>query len=223
MGVFLFSQVNTRARPRFGDRGQGARHLGVRERSDAPLRRPPEMRHLLHLLILHRWHRVHHAKRRNLVYKACPIVQVAREEVFLMKRVEGYYWVREQGNSTLIIAIFREGAWAFGDGDSCTNETALDVIDGPLAPPSDEKIRNWKTRYQQTLDARKNAEIKDPTGGWDWMDGYYWVRVGADPAPILAQYCEGWGTAAGDQELDDKIKILDGPLIPPALAKPPMA
>ena len=36
---------------------------------------------------------------------------------------------------------------------------------------------------------------------------------------MLAQYLEGWGEAAGEREFDKVLEILDGPLVPPQVAK----
>lgn len=135
-----------------------------------------------------------------------------------MSRQEGFYWVRERAEGTLIVAAFREGQWALGDGPEFADESNLDVVGDPLTPPTAGYGADWKTRYDQIFQTRKAAGTKDPTGGWDWMEGYYWVRVEGRPEPVLAQYFEGWGEAAGEQEFDE-VKIIDGPLIPPQLAK----
>lgn len=135
-----------------------------------------------------------------------------------MARVEGFYWVRERDAGEVIIAAFRDGQWNFGDGDGLNDESKLDVIAGPLKPPSAEQAAGWKQRYDQVLAARKKAGRKNPTSGWDWMDGYYWVRVGGNSTPILAQFLEGWGEAAGEQEFDE-VEIIDGPLVAPHVAK----
>lgn len=135
-----------------------------------------------------------------------------------MARVEGFYWVRERDEGSVIIAAFRGGEWTFGDGDGFTDESNIIVITGPLMPPSADQAAGWQDRYQQLLSARKAAGQKDPTGGWDWLDGYYWVRAGNDPTPVLAQYFEGWGEAAGEREFN-KVEIVDGPLIPPQVTE----
>ena len=135
-----------------------------------------------------------------------------------MSRKEGFYWVRERGEGALIIAAFRDGQWTFGDGDELADESNLDVVGDPLTPPTPQQAAGWKARYDQIIQVRKAAGEKDPTGGWDWLDGYYWVRVDGEPEPVLAQYMEGWGDAAGDQEFDE-VEIIDGPLIPPQVAK----
>ena len=135
-----------------------------------------------------------------------------------MARVEGFYWVRERDEGSVIVAAFRGGEWTFGDGDGFAHELDIDVIAGPLMPPSTEQTAGWEVRYQQALNARKSAGQEDPTGGWDWLDGYYWVCAGDDPTPVLAQYLEGWGDAAGEREFD-KVEIIDGPLVPPQVAK----
>ena len=135
-----------------------------------------------------------------------------------MARVAGFYWVRENDESSVIIAAFRGGEWTFGDGDGFTDESNITVIAGPLMPPTAEQAAGWQTRYQQLVSARKVAGQTDPTGGWDWLDGYYWVRAGNNPAPVLAQYFEGWGEAAGGREFDT-VEIIDGPLIPPQVTE----
>lgn len=136
-----------------------------------------------------------------------------------MARVEGWYWVRERDEGSVVIAAFRGGEWTFGDGDYFADESDIDVLSGPLTPPDSQQAAGWKERYQQVLKARKTAGQKDPTGGWDWLEGHYWVRVEDDPSPVLAQYLEGWGEAAGEREFDRVLEILDGPLVPPQVAK----
>ena len=101
-----------------------------------------------------------------------------------MARVEGFYWVRERDEGSAIVAAFRGGEWTFGDGDGFAHELDIDVIAGPLMPPSTEQTAGWEVRYQQALNARKSAGQEDPTGGWDWLDGYYWVCAGDDPTPV---------------------------------------
>lgn len=139
-----------------------------------------------------------------------------------MVRAEGLYWVREQDEGELIIAAFRRpspggrGAWTFGDGET-VDEQDLTVVAGPLTPPGPDITATWHARYARILEARRKIEGGDPTGGWDYLDGYYWVKVPDRSAPILAQYLEGWGAAAGDEEFT-RVDVLDGPLIPPLVA-----
>jgi hypothetical protein len=135
-----------------------------------------------------------------------------------MARVEGLYWVRERDEGELIIAAFRAGDWTFGDGETFDDERNLTVVAGPLEPPDPKVAATWKHRYDQILGARKRNEGVDPTGGWDYLDGYYWVRIPGRAHPVLAQYLEGWGAAAGVEEFSS-VEVVDGPLIPPHVTK----
>lgn len=136
-----------------------------------------------------------------------------------MGREEGWYWVREQDEGEVLIAIHRGGEWTFGDGEPLEDETTLDVVAGPLTPPSSEQAATWKARYDELLRTRKRLNGgKDPLLGWDYLTGYYWVRLPGKEQPILAQYYEGWGAAAAEGEFKT-VEILDGPLIAPRLAK----
>ena len=135
-----------------------------------------------------------------------------------MARVEGLYWVRERAEGQLIIAAFHDGEWTFGDGETFDDESNLTVVEGPLEPPTAEVAATWKDRYAEILKARRKVKGKDPLAGWDYLDGYYWVRVPGKAAPLLAQYFEGWGAAAGEEEFTT-VEVIDGPLIPPQVAK----
>jgi hypothetical protein len=135
-----------------------------------------------------------------------------------MARVEGFYWVRERDEGEVLIALYRSEEWTFGDGEPFDDETNLDVVAGPLLPPSAEVTATWKQRYDEILRTRKRVSRKDPTAGWDYLPGYYWVRLPDAPEPILAQYYEGWGAAADEGEFD-KVEIMDGPIPPPQVAK----
>jgi hypothetical protein len=135
-----------------------------------------------------------------------------------MARVEGYYWVRERVEGDPIIARFEDGEWTFGDGEYFTDERHLTIAPGPLVPPSPEIAATWRQRYDDLLKSQKKATRKDPTGGWDYLFGYYWVRTPDYDEPILAQYMEGWGEAAGEEEID-KVEILDGPIPAPQITK----
>jgi hypothetical protein len=139
-----------------------------------------------------------------------------------MKRVEGFYWVdvREEGGP--LVAVFRDGEWTLGTGEFYEDREDAPVVGGPLAPPADDVIATWKSRYDKVLKAYLKIEGKNALQGWDYLDGYYWVRVPGKPAPILAQYFEGWGAVDEvDGELfgeDVSVEILDGPLIPPQIS-----
>ena len=135
-----------------------------------------------------------------------------------MARVEGFYWVRERDEGSVVIAAFHNGEWTFGDGDYFADESNLDDIPQAFDAAGSPTGSRMEERYQLILKARKAAGQKHPTGGWDWLEGYYWVRVEDDPSPVLAHYLEGWGDAAGEREFD-KVEIIDGPLVPPQIAK----
>jgi hypothetical protein len=135
-----------------------------------------------------------------------------------MSRTNGYYWVRERAEGTPIIARFEIDHWSFGDGDEIADEAGLDVIGERLTPPAGGQTADWQARYDKLVQARKAAGEKDPLLGWDYLPGYYWVRVGADAEPVLAQYLEGWAEAAGEEEFDH-VTIIDGPVIPPLVTK----
>ena len=137
-----------------------------------------------------------------------------------MPRTEGHYWVRERAEGTPVIAAFRDGQWTFGDTVEIADESRLDVVGERLVPPPGGKPADWQARYDQIVQARKKAGERDPLHGWDYLPGFYWVSIAGRPEPVLAQYLEGWGDAAGEEELDEaEIEIIDGPLLPPQVAK----
>jgi len=135
-----------------------------------------------------------------------------------MARVEGLYWVRERDEGDPIIAAYRDGEWTFGDGETFDDESSLTVVAGPLEPPTAEVAATWEDRYAAILKARRKVRGKDPLAGWEYLDGYYWVRLPGKAAPVLAQYFEGWGAAAGEEQFTT-VEVLDGPLIPPQVAE----
>jgi hypothetical protein len=61
----------------------------------------------------------------------------------------------------------------------------------------------------------------DPLGGWDYLDGYYFIRTKTGAEAVLAQYQEGWGYAGHEEDLADSdvVEILDGPLAPPRVTR----
>jgi hypothetical protein len=135
-----------------------------------------------------------------------------------MARVEGYYWVRERDEGAPIIAKFYQGEWTFGDGEYFTDEDRLSILQGPLQPPSPEIAASWKQRYDELTKAHKKTTGRNPAGGFAYIQGYYWVITPDYDEPILAQYMEGWGEAAGDKEFAT-VEILDGPIPVPQITK----
>ena len=140
-----------------------------------------------------------------------------------MARAEGFYWARKYEDGSTVIAALRDGEWTIGDGEYYDedDEEGLMVVAGPLQPPAADVVATWKERYDKTLKSFKKAKGKNALQGWDYLEGYYWVRVPGNPEPVLAQYFEGWGEAAGEQDFDEDVavEILDGPLVPPRLAR----
>ena len=135
-----------------------------------------------------------------------------------MARIEGLYWVRERDKGRVIVAAFRDGEWTFGDGETLDDESDLMVVAGPIQPLTEEVAATWKDRYVEIVRTQEKAKGKDPHRGWDYLDGYYWVRVPGNAEPVLAQYLEGWGAAAGEEEFSE-VEVIDGPLILPQVAK----
>jgi hypothetical protein len=140
-----------------------------------------------------------------------------------MARAEGFYWARKYEDGRTVIAVLRDGEWTIGDGEYYDegDEESLMIVAGPLQPPAADVIATWKERYDKALKSLKKAKGRNALQGWDYLEGYYWVRVPGNPEPVLAQYFEGWGEAAGGEEdfdEDTAVEILDGPLVPPRLA-----
>ena len=144
-----------------------------------------------------------------------------------MARAEGFYWVRKYEDGRTVIAMLREGEWTIGDGEyfNETDDEGLMVVAGPLSPPTCDVIATWKERYDKALKSYKKAKGRNALLGWDYLEGYYWVRVPGNPEPVLAQYFAGWGGAAGDEDFPDDaaIEILDGPLATPQVARTQVA
>src|ERR1700761_4833763 len=135
-----------------------------------------------------------------------------------MPRVEGFYWAAQSEDMPPVIARYQDGTWDFGDGDEPSDDDEIVVLSSsPLTPPDAERAAGWKNRYAKLIADLKKAGKKDPLGGWDYLDGYYFVRTRTDSEPVLAQYLEGWGYAGREEELADSdlVEILDGPLAPP--------
>ena len=65
-----------------------------------------------------------------------------------MARVKGFYWVQTRRRRVLI-ALYRDEEWTFGDGEPFDDETNLDIVAGPLPPPSAEVAATWKQRYDE--------------------------------------------------------------------------
>ncbi len=63
-----------------------------------------------------------------------------------MPRSEGPYWVRERAEGTPIIARYSKRKWMFGDGADVHDEAKLDVIAGPLQPPTAVRPADWEAR-----------------------------------------------------------------------------
>jgi hypothetical protein len=136
-----------------------------------------------------------------------------------MARAEGLYWVCERKYRQVVVAAYRDGWWMFGDGDDLADERGLMVLAGPLQPPDPAIGATWKERYEKILTDRKRIEGRDPTLGWNYLDGYYWVRVPRRSELVLASFAEdAWDEVPGE-ELHGKIEVIDGPLTPPPLAK----
>ncbi len=138
-----------------------------------------------------------------------------------MERAEGLYWVRERRFGTVVIAAYRDGWWIFGDGEDYPDERRVVVLAGPLQPPDPAIGATWKQRYEKILSDRRKIEGEDPTLGWDYLDGYYWIRIPGRSELMLAHYLEGWGEAAGDDDLKGvKFEVIDGPLLSPQVPLP---
>ena len=145
------------------------------------------------------------------------IAQLVRQGISQMARAEGYYWVRERNEGNPIIAKFEGGEWTFGDGEYYSDESRFTVASGPLQPPSPEVIATWKQRYDKLLKSEQGRG-RVSGSGYDFIDGFYWIKPHGGTKPVLAQYMEGWGEAAGEEEFADEVDVLDGPLSPPNLA-----
>jgi hypothetical protein len=148
-----------------------------------------------------------------------------------MARGEGWYWVRERTYGEVLIAAYRDGWWTIGDGEDYPDERRVTVLAGRCNPPDPAIGATWKQRYDKILRERRKIEGQDPTLGWDYIDGYYWVRVPGRPQLVLAQFMEdSWGEAAGDslgskfspaqEEAYHKVEIIDGPLLSPQVPLP---
>lgn len=96
-----------------------------------------------------------------------------------MARAEGFYWVRKYEDGRTVIATLREGEWTIGDGEYFDedNVEGLMIVAGPLSPPTDDVIATWKERYDKALKSYKKAKGRNALQGWDYLEGYYWVRV----------------------------------------------
>jgi hypothetical protein len=148
-----------------------------------------------------------------------------------MERAEGWYWCRERTHGTVLIAVYRDGLWMIGDGEDYPDERRVTVIAGPLQPPDPAIGATWKQRYDKILRERRKIEREDPRLGWDYIGGYYWVRVPGQSELVLARFMEdAWDEVGGD-ELGSKssaaqeesyhhIQIIDGPLLPPEVPLP---
>jgi hypothetical protein len=143
-----------------------------------------------------------------------------------MARAEGWYWCRERTHGTVLIAVYRDGLWMIGDGEDYPDERRFIITAGPLPPPDPAIGATWKQRYEKILRERRKAEGEDPTLGWDYMDGYYWVRVPGRAQLVLARFMEdAWDEVGGDElgskssaaqeESYHRVEIIDGPLISP--------
>jgi hypothetical protein len=152
-------------------------------------------------------------------------------ECCLVARAEGWYWVRERTRGVLLIAAYRDGLWAIGDGEDYPDERRVTVIAGPLQPPDPAIGGTWKQRYEKILRERRKIEGEDPTLGWDYIDGYYWVRVQGRSELVLARFMEdAWDEAGGDElgskssaaqeESYHKVEVIDGPLMSPEVPRP---
>jgi hypothetical protein len=140
----------------------------------------------------------------------------------LMARVEGFYWAAQSVDMPPVIAHYEDGMWDFGDGDEpCSDDEVVVLSSSPLTPPDAERAAGWKGRYAKMIATLKKARKTDPLGGWDYLDGYYFIRTKTDAAPVLAQYLEGWGYAVREEELADAavVEILDGPLARPRVTR----
>jgi hypothetical protein len=137
-----------------------------------------------------------------------------------MALAEGLYWVRERTSGEVVIAAYHDGWWIFGDGEDYPDDRRVTVLAGPLEPPDPAIGATWKDRYEKILSDRRKVVKGDPTLGWDYLSGYYWVRVPGRSELVLAHYMEdAWDEAAGD-ELNSKVEVIDGPLISPQVPLP---
>lgn len=134
-----------------------------------------------------------------------------------MARTEGYYWVKERDEGQPLIAKFVDGQWTFGDGEYFSDGSRLVIAPGPLEPPSDAEIATWKQRYTKLIRSVEGHK-KVSGSGYDFIRGFYWVKPHGATRPVLAQYMEGWGEAAGDEEYDE-VDVLDGPLPVPNVSR----
>jgi hypothetical protein len=140
-----------------------------------------------------------------------------------MARAEGFYWARKYEDGRTVIAVLHDGEWTIGDGEYYeeNDEESLTIVTGPLQPPAPDVIATWKERYDKALKSYKKAKGRNALQGWDYLEGYYWVSVPGNPEPVLVQYFEGWGEAAGEEDFADDVavEILDGPLAPPGVTR----
>jgi hypothetical protein len=137
-----------------------------------------------------------------------------------MARVEGFYWATQSVDMPPMISHYEDGMWDFGDGKPLSDDEVVVLSSSPLTPPDAVRAAGWKDRYAKMIATLKETRKEDPLGGWDYLDGYYFIRTKTDAEPVLAQYLEGWGYAGGEDFADSAVvEILDGPLAPPRVTR----
>lgn len=135
-------------------------------------------------------------------------------------RADGFYWVRiiEHGSRTIL--LYTDGEW---NADVNTAEEDVEVLAGPLAPPTPEELARQEAHFAARLEAEWKEHGCDPRWNGCWLQGLYWVRRAGVAEPEIALFIEGtWGGLDWGEddwfvpEGEPGPEVLAGPLDKPA-------
>ena len=122
-------------------------------------------------------------------------------------RADGFYWVRiiEHGSRTIL--LYTDGEW---NADVNTAEEDVEVLAGPLAPPTPEELARQEAHFAARLEAEWKEHGCDPRWDGRWLQGLYWVRRVGTARPEIALFMEGtWGGLDWDETIRRRDEITD--------------
>ncbi len=135
-----------------------------------------------------------------------------------MTRADGFYWVRIVEHGSRTILLHRDGAWI---ADVDTAEADVEVLAGPLLPPTPAELARQEAHFAARLEAEWKRHGCDPRWDGRWLQGFYWVRCAGAADPEIALFMEGtWGGLDWEEdwyvrEGEPGPEVLAGPLNAP--------
>jgi len=85
-------------------------------------------------------------------------------------RPDGYYWVRTILFGSSSVLLYRDGEW---QDDLRMGEEGLEVLAGPLVPPTAADLAGQAAHFTAELEAEWKLHGCDPRWDGRWLQGFY--------------------------------------------------